>query len=134
MIDSSPLIAVLDDDDPDHERCLELLETYEGPLLVPTMCVCEISHLVNNRGGWEFEVRLMAAFALGEIYTEDPHPADFERMAELIETYRDLPLGTVDAAVVAAAERLEVTQIATLDRRHFSVVRPRHVEAFELLP
>ena len=76
----------------------------------------------------------MAAFARGEIYVEDPHPADFERIFELIETYRDLPLGTVDAAVVAAAERLEVTQIATLDHRHFSVVRPRHVEAFELLP
>ena len=113
---------------------MALLESYEGPLVVPTMCVCEISHMVGNRGGWELEARLMAAFALGEIYVEEPHPADFERIAELIETYRDLPLGTVDAAVVAAAERLEVTQIATLDHRHFSVVRPRHVEAFELLP
>ena len=111
---------------------MALLEAYPGPLVVPTMCVCEISHL--NRGGWESEARLMAAFALGEIYVEEPHPADFERIAELIETYRDLPLGTVDAAVVAAAERLEVTQIATLDHRHFSVVRPRHVEEFELLP
>jgi len=98
------------------------------------MCVCEIAHLINNRGGWEVEARLMEAFALGEIYVEDPHPADFERIAELVTTYRDLPLGTVDAAVVAAAERLEVSQIATLDRRHFSVVRPRHIEAFELVP
>jgi len=56
------------------------------------------------------------------------------RAAELVAAYRDLPLGTVDAAVVAAAERLEVTRIATLDHRHFSVVRPRHVEAFELVP
>ena len=128
------MIAVLDGDDENHQRCLELLETFEGPLLVPTMCVCEISHMVGKRGGWEREARLMAAFALGEIYVEEPHPADFARIAELIETYRDLPLGAVDAAVVAAAERLEVTQIATLDHRHFSVIRPRHVEAFELLP
>ena len=76
----------------------------------------------------------MAAFALGEIHVEEPHPADFERIAELIEIYRDLPLGTVDAAVVAAAERLELAQIATLDHRHFAVIRPRHIEAFELLP
>jgi len=49
-------------------------------------------------------------------------------------TYGDLPLGTVDASVVAAAERLDITTIATIDRRHFSVVRPSHVEAFTLLP
>ena len=45
-----------------------------------------------------------------------------------------MPLGTVDASVIALAERLKVSQIATLDHRHFSVVRPAHVEAFELLP
>lgn len=56
------------------------------------------------------------------------------RIAELVAHYHDLPLGTVDASVVVAAERLSVTTIATIDRRHFSVVRPRHVAAFELLP
>ncbi|HEY8200757.1 MAG TPA: PIN domain-containing protein [Actinomycetota bacterium] len=59
---------------------------------------------------------------------------DWLRVAELVSRYRDLPLGTVDASVVAAAERLQATTIATLDRRHFSVVRPAHVSAFELLP
>ena len=51
---------------------------------------------------------------------------------ELVARYADLPLGTVDATVVAAAERLGITAIATTDRRHFSVVRPAHAEAFEL--
>jgi predicted nucleic acid-binding protein len=55
-------------------------------------------------------------------------------MAELMDAYTDLPLGTVDAAVIATAERLGVTKIATLDRRHFIVVRPTHVASFELLP
>jgi predicted nucleic acid-binding protein len=49
-------------------------------------------------------------------------------------TYLDLPLGIVDAAVVAVAERLNLTEVATIDHRHFTVVRPRHVEAFTLLP
>ena len=43
-------------------------------------------------------------------------------------------LGTVDASVVAAAERLGVTRVATLDRKHFTVVRPAHAWAFEVLP
>ncbi len=59
---------------------------------------------------------------------------DWPRIIELTWKYRDLGLGTVDASVIALAERLKLTRIATLDHRHFSVVRPAHVEAFELLP
>lgn len=55
-------------------------------------------------------------------------------MAELVAQYRDLPLGTVDASVVAAAERLKVREIATLGRRHFSVVRPAHIDTFDVYP
>jgi uncharacterized protein len=59
---------------------------------------------------------------------------DLTRMAELVSTYADLPLGAVDASVVAVAERLEATTLMSLDHRHFSVVRPRHTDAFVLLP
>jgi predicted nucleic acid-binding protein len=55
-------------------------------------------------------------------------------MVELVAQYHDLPLGSVDASVIAAAERLRVTEIATVDRRHFSVVRPTHAPAFRLVP
>ncbi len=55
-------------------------------------------------------------------------------MAEFVRRYADFPLGVVDAAVITLAERLGVRQVATLDRRHFSVVRPRHIEAFTLVP
>jgi uncharacterized protein len=59
---------------------------------------------------------------------------DFERMGALVTTYADLPLGAVDASVIAVAERLGASVVLTIDRRHFSVVRPRHIEAFTLLP
>lgn len=59
---------------------------------------------------------------------------DWLRMAELVAQYRDFPLGTVDASVIACAERLGVSRIATVDRRHFGAVRPRHVPQFDLLP
>lgn len=60
--------------------------------------------------------------------------ADWLRIAELVARYSDLPLGTVDASVVTTAERLGITEIATVDRRHFTIVRPNHVAAFSLLP
>ena len=48
--------------------------------------------------------------------------------------YRDLPLGPVDATVIAATEILGVPKVATLDHRHFSVVRPAHTKALAILP
>ena len=59
---------------------------------------------------------------------------DYARAIELVEKYADLPLSLVDASVVAIAERLEQDTIATLDRRHFSVIRPLHIDAFTLVP
>ena len=64
----------------------------------------------------------------------DLSPSDVARVAELVAQYDDLPLGTTDASVIALAERLGVDEIATLDQRHFRVVRPRHVDALTLLP
>ncbi|GGV11395.1 hypothetical protein GCM10010293_01580 [Streptomyces griseoflavus] len=61
-------------------------------------------------------------------------PADLDRMSELVLQYADFPLGGVDAAVIAVAERFGVERVATLDRRHFSVVRPKHTTALTLLP
>jgi len=79
-------------------------------------------------------VRFLGDLAAGELVVEPVEPADLVRIAELVARYGDLPLGTVDASIVAAAERLGVAEVATLDRRHFRAVRPAHVEAFELLP
>jgi uncharacterized protein len=61
-------------------------------------------------------------------------PADWLRIAELVSRYRNLPLGAVGPSVIAAAERLGISEVATVDRRHVSVVRPRHTHAFTLLP
>jgi uncharacterized protein len=98
------------------------------------LCLAESAYLAGRRLGWRSEILLLAAFEAAELTLEPVHPADLERVAELVAGYRDLPLGTTDASIVAAAERLDLTTIATLDRRHFGVVRPRHVEAFELVP
>jgi predicted nucleic acid-binding protein len=63
-----------------------------------------------------------------------PTAGDLARAADLVEQYSDLPLGTTDACIVALAERLDITELITLDQRHFNVVRPRHTEALTLIP
>lgn len=65
---------------------------------------------------------------------EAPLPQDWQGIAELVERYRDLPLGGTDASVIALADRLGTDLVITLDRRHFGAIRPRHQPAFRLLP
>jgi uncharacterized protein len=55
-------------------------------------------------------------------------------MADLVNTHESLPLGTTDASVIAVAERLALTDVATSDRHHLTVVRPSHMDALTLLP
>ena len=98
------------------------------------MAIAEAAHFIRRRINPQAELRFVAEFVAGNLISEPVHASDWLRIAELVDQYRDLRLGTVDASIVAAAERLGVTTIATLDRRHFSVVRPRHVDSFELVP
>ena len=65
---------------------------------------------------------------------EAPLAGDWERIAGLVEEYADLPLGGIDASVVALAERVGTSCVITLDRRNFTAVRPRDGKPFELLP
>lgn len=72
---------------------------------------------------------------LGGTYRiEHPTSGDLRRCEELQSTYADLAVGVVDASVLAVVERFGETKLATLDHRHFGTMRPRHVEALELLP
>ncbi|MCY3634776.1 MAG: PIN domain-containing protein [bacterium] len=134
MVDAGPLYAYIDADDQHHAASLDLLLTHPGPLVIPTLVITEVSYLVGTRLGATAEVRFLGDLASGHLGVEPVAAIDWLRIAELVHAYRDLPLGTTDASVVAAAERLGTSTVATMDRRHFSVVRPRHCAAFDLVP
>jgi len=134
LVDAGPLYAAIDRDDAHHRQCAALLAGHRGPLLVPSLVVSEVAWLVGTRLGPRAEVRFLQDFAEGNLILEPIDASDWLRIAEFVFRYRDLPLGTVDASIVTAAERLGVADIATLDRRHFGAVRPSHVETFRLHP
>lgn len=134
VVDAGPLVAAAATRDRNHERCVELLSQAARPLIVPTLVVTEVAYFLGDRIGHAAEQVFARSLRDGELLVEPVEPSDWGRIDELIGEYADLPLGIVDASVVAACERLAVTTLATLDRRHFSVVRPRHTEALTLLP
>lgn len=89
--------------------------------------------MLGTRLGVDPEVRFLGDLAAGNLIVEPVAASDWMRIAELVAQYGNLPLGTVDASVIAAAERLGVSDIATIDRRHFTVVKSK-IDALHLLP
>lgn len=134
IVDTGPLVAAADRADTWHRKCSDFLATAMEPLLVPTPVIAEVCYMVARTGGSKAEAAFLRLFGKGLLTLVELEVDDLSRMADLTERYGDFPLGCVDASVVAVAERLRITEVATLDHRHFGVVRPRHVERFTLLP
>jgi uncharacterized protein len=134
VVDTGPIVALLNNRDDHHERCKNFLANHPGPLLIPATVFTEVCMLAERRRGTKAELAFLSDVRSGLFTMLDTASVDLDRISELVETYADLPLGTVDASVIALAERLGLPAVATLDHRHFSIVRPRHVPAFELLP
>lgn len=103
-------------------------------LLLPVTTLAEITYLLGARGGAAAEERFVRDVAAGEHLVEPLAAGDVQRAADLMATYADLPLGFVDASIVAMAERLDITALLTTDRRHFGVVRPAHCPRLRLVP
>ncbi len=140
LCDTGPLVAAFNESDRDHVRCVRFLQENWSRLVVPSLAVTEICHLLadpQRRGHTSLAAEFCAAIAADELRVIEATPYDYGRMAELLTAYASLRLQVVDACVIALAERLDVREVATLDRRDFLVVAPRHLrkgERLTLLP
>ena len=90
---------------------------------MPSLVITEVVYMLATRLGADAEVRFLGDLASGNLIPEPVTSPDWLRIAELVARYRDLPFGTVDASVIATAERLSISEVATLDRRHFTIVQ-----------
>jgi predicted nucleic acid-binding protein len=134
ILDTGPLYAALDRRDQDHARCRRLIEEAAERLVVPSPVLPELDYLVADRLGTGPMLAFLQDIEDGAYDVEDLVPADYTRVREVMDTYSDQDVGFVDASVLAIAERLDEPKVATLDHRHFSVLRPRHCEALQLEP
>jgi len=137
VCDTGPLVAAALTKDPDHRACVDLftgLHLAGRELVLPAPVVAEVGYLLGRHAGARAEAAFLRSLADQDFRSECLDVSDYARAADLVQQYGDLPLGTTDATVIAVAERLRCAEVATLDRRHFSVVRPRHIGAFTLLP
>lgn len=134
VFDTGPLLAALDAADPDHRRCASLLSDTEEDLVVPILVLAELDYWCHQRLGSAAWITFMEDLLAGAYRLETVTTTDLVRCHEIQIQYDDQSLGVVDASVLALVERLGEGRLATLDHRHFGVVRPAHVEALQLLP
>lgn len=134
LIDSGFLYAIADADDSKHADVIALIQTTRASLILPVFVLPEVAYLVGSRLGHFAMRHFLREVVAWQIQFEALDKADFQRTVELLDQYADARLDFVDAAIIAVAERLDITRILTLDRRDFSIVRPKHCDYFELLP
>jgi predicted nucleic acid-binding protein len=132
LLDAGVVYAMVDRADAWHAPVVAYLKTAATTLLAPVTVLPEVAYLVRSRLGASKELTVIEGFVNGEVAIEPLKAADLSRAFELMAKYPQL--GFTDSTIVAMAERLALTTIATTDRRHFKVVRPAHVRQFTLVP
>jgi predicted nucleic acid-binding protein len=113
-VDTSAMLELFDPWARDHAVVAQALAAQRSPYLVPAATLGELGYFVAQRFAPRVQRALLADLADGR-WTLDCGEQDLDRVAELCERYTDLPLGIVDAAVAACAER-SGGRILTLDR------------------
>jgi uncharacterized protein len=134
VLDTSFLFALTDKSDRNHQKVLAIAQSTSDKLVLPVAVLPEICYLIASRLGHHAMRRFVASMTPDVVQVEPVTIEDLVRVQQILETYADNQLDFTDAAIVAMAERMAITRVYTLDRRDFSIIRPRHCEYFELFP
>jgi uncharacterized protein len=134
IVDTSVLLAYFDAAEPDHDGVARVIEGSRDILVVSPYVVAELAYLVATRVGIEAELAVLVELSSGAWELADFSASDMEQCAGIIEKYRDQRIGIADASNVVLADRYRTRKIATLDRRHFEVLRPIGGGRFTVIP
>jgi predicted nucleic acid-binding protein len=134
VLDTGPIVALLDAADPEHDRCVAMVTSVKEDLVVPAAVLVEVDYWLLKLYGVEPWRTFVEDVATGAYRLHALAEHTIVRAAEIEREYASLDLGLVDASVIATCEELDEPKVATLDRRDFSVVRPRHRDHLTLLP
>jgi hypothetical protein len=132
LIDTGPILAMLDKSDSWHGLCSSQFRQLHTPLLTSEAVLTELFHLVGDtprrkEAAWEF-VR-SGALAMATI-----EHAELEICYRLMNRYSDLPMDFADATLVHLASRESISTIFTVDQNDFAAYRIAGNRRFTILP
>jgi uncharacterized protein len=132
VADTGAIIALIDRSDRHHDALTEIYDEAPSQWVLPCAILPEVDYLVGKYMGPRAEEAFLADLSGGVFQVEWGREDDLVRAHALVRQHRALELGLVDGIVMATAERLRASAIATLDLRHFGAVTLKHRPA--LLP
>ena len=134
VLDTGVIYAALDESDDDHARCATLVSEASEPLLIPQPVCVEVDYWIRKNASIDVWVAFCEDVAAGAYGLWSVDRALLLRSAQLQVQFADQPIGFVDASVFATCEALGEDKVATLDRRHFGVLRTSTGQELRLLP
>lgn len=134
LIDTSFLLAVTYEKDARHSAARQARQNLKDQQVIPLPVVQEVFQLIVARRSYLHALQVFNTIRSSSSIIERVTDTDMARMAEIMAQYADAELDFADAAIMAIAERLNITQIYTFDRRDFSMFRPKHSDSLQLLP
>lgn len=134
IVDSSFLISMINQLEKHHDECVQVVNNLQVKFIIPVTVLPEVTYLLARRLGHHVMRDFVRQLIHSNWHIENLSGNDLERVHELLSVYKDSTLVFADATIIAMAERLDVNTILTLDRRDFRMVRPLHVDYFNLRP
>ena len=134
LLDQGFLYASIDQTDDHHKSVKTIALQICGNIVLPIPTITEVAYFLAKNQGLEAVAQFSDSLANTKFQLETSTSEDFSRAAEILRKYNDANIDFVDACIVAIAERLNITKILTVDRRHFGIFKPNHCEAFEIFP
>ena len=135
ILDSSGLLAAVDEGQEDHSAARETLESARGPLLISPFVLAELDYVVlTRRMGQGHELALLREVARGVYRLEYFSEVDVAEAIGILERYADFCIGLADASNVVLANRHATLDVLTLDERHFRALRGPGGRPFRILP
>jgi len=75
LCDASPLIALINEADKNHQRCVDILSSLSAPLVTTCACFTEAMYLLRRYGGW-FAQQELWGYVVDEILVIHHHNSD----------------------------------------------------------
>lgn len=134
ITDSSFLVALYDGSEVQHPKAYDFAENRSELIFVPDVVLPEVGFLLRRNLGYANSFNFFDFFNYSFVRLVPVLEEDLARVYGISRQYESAQFDIVDCCIMAIAERLNITRIATFDRRDFSVFRPSHCDYLELLP
>ena len=134
LVDTGFAYALFQQADPYHERATAFSEVNSRSMLLPAVILPELGFLFERDQGYHGVVQCLEQLRFTNATIVAMLNSDLQRIYEISRQYASARFDVVDCCIMAMAERLDITRIATFDRRDFGIFEPRHADFFELLP